>query len=108
MSRKDYTLPICGPVVLHSKVKGKIEKFTKQQKNNKRLGKKKQKRSVTSRVDPRNIICVIVSYRKVKVETGKCTEKSENQQNVTTIFSGEETHKMHLLCYLEFDYSNVF
>ena len=34
-------------------------------------------------------IYVIVSYK--KVETGNLTEKSQNQQNVTIIFSGVKT-----------------
>ena len=37
--------------------------------------------------DPSNIV-YIVSYKKVKVETGNFTENSENQQTVTIVFSG--------------------
>ena len=98
MSRKDYITPSvspfeeqigtsCGPVVLYCKVNGKIEKFTKK-------SEKQEQKNILSRLgnpqgdtccvnfrdDPSNYICVIVSYRKVKVETGKFTEKSPNQQ----------------------------
>ena len=97
---------ICGPVVLQSKVKSKIENIHKKSEKQKehnhilcRLGSpERDECCVNFKVDPSNIINIIVSYRKVKVETGKFTEKSENQQKVTIIFPGEETHKIYTCC----------
>ena len=39
-----------------------------------------------------------MSHGIVKVKIEKFTEKSENQQSVTIIFSGKEIQKIHLLC----------
>ena len=35
-------------------------------------------------------------------------KKSQNQQSVTIFLSGEETHKIHMLCLLEVDLGNSF
>ena len=40
------------------------------------------------------LFALLCHIGKLKVETGKFTKKSENQQNVTIIFSGEETYKI--------------
>ena len=50
-------------------------------------------------IDRNNVLKGITSHKNVNVKIEKFTKNPENQQSVTIIFSGEETHKIQIMAF---------